>query len=162
MTKLVRKMIRPMIFFLNQADLSSSEAEKTLSHYEEHLLSLRMKTCTQVVAPIGMAAKLQKPMKIIAYKNGDGYRNGKLIVAETFPMVSGSHLTASCILGSNDNGDSSDKKTAVELSDKCPWPVSPIYADKIKISVFVKIFFLIVFLRKMRKQKMVCRLGPEQ
>ncbi|XP_054581665.1 doublecortin domain-containing protein 1, partial [Eptesicus fuscus] len=70
-----------------EADLSSSEAEKTLSHYEEHLLSLRMKTCTQVVAPIGMAAALQKPVKIIAYKNGDGYRNGKLIVAETFPML---------------------------------------------------------------------------
>lgn len=151
-----------MIFFFNQADLSSSEAEKTLSHYEEHLLSLRMKTCTKVVGPICTAASLQKPVKVIAYKNGDGYRNGKLIVAETFPMVSGSHLTASCILGSNDNGDFSDKKTAVELSDKCLWPVSSIYADKIKISVFIKIFFLIVFLRKMRKWKMVFRLGPDQ
>ncbi|XP_023612163.1 uncharacterized protein LOC102426399 [Myotis lucifugus] len=70
-----------------EVDLSSYEAEKTLSHYEEHLLSLRMKTCTQVVAPVGTAAALQKPVKIIAYKNGDGYRNGKLIVAETFPML---------------------------------------------------------------------------
>jgi hypothetical protein len=45
-------------------------------------------------------------VKIIAYKNGDGYRNGKLVVAGTFPMVSGYHLNAACILRSNDNDDS--------------------------------------------------------
>ncbi|KAM8812686.1 doublecortin domain-containing protein 1 [Rhynchonycteris naso] len=70
-----------------EADLSSSEAEKTLSYYEEHLLSLRLETCTQVLSHSGMAATHQKAVKIIAYKNGDGYRNGKLIVAETFPML---------------------------------------------------------------------------
>ncbi|XP_061236997.1 doublecortin domain-containing protein 1 isoform X4 [Bos javanicus] len=68
-------------------DLSSHEAENTLSYYEEHLLSLRMKTCTQVVSHCGMAVTNQKAVKIIAYKNGDGYRNGKLIVAGTFPML---------------------------------------------------------------------------
>ncbi|VTJ78588.1 Hypothetical predicted protein, partial [Marmota monax] len=68
------------------ADLSSYEADKTLSYYEELLLSLRMKTCMQVVYRSGIAATHQKPVKIIAYKNGDGYRNGKLIVAGTFPM----------------------------------------------------------------------------
>ncbi|EPQ11954.1 Doublecortin domain-containing protein 5 [Myotis brandtii] len=51
-----------------EVDLSSSEAEKTLSHYEEHLLSLRMKTCTQVVAPIGTAAALQKPVDLSSYE----------------------------------------------------------------------------------------------
>uniref|UniRef100_A0ABI7Y7Q3 Doublecortin domain-containing protein n=1 Tax=Felis catus TaxID=9685 RepID=A0ABI7Y7Q3_FELCA len=70
-----------------KADLSSYEAEKTLSYYEERLLSLRMKTCTQVVSHGGLAAMHQKAVKIIAYKNGDGYRNGKLIVAETFPTL---------------------------------------------------------------------------
>lgn len=114
------------IFMLNQADLSSSEAQKTLSYYEERLLSLRLKTCMQVVSHSSMAATHQKAVKIIAYKNGDGYQNGKLIVAETFPMVSGYHLNGSCILRGNDNGDSSDKKKAVGVSDKCPWPVSPI------------------------------------
>ncbi|XP_045871812.1 doublecortin domain-containing protein 1 [Meles meles] len=69
------------------ADLSSYEAEKTLSYYEERLLSLRMKTCTQVVPRSGGAAMHQKAVKIIAYKNGDGYRNGKLIVAGTFPTL---------------------------------------------------------------------------
>ncbi|EFB16905.1 hypothetical protein PANDA_013466, partial [Ailuropoda melanoleuca] len=70
-----------------KADLSSYEAEKTLSYYEERLLSLRMKTCTQVVSRSGMAATHQQAVKIIAYKNGDGYRNGKLIVAGTFPTL---------------------------------------------------------------------------
>ncbi|XP_045413671.1 doublecortin domain-containing protein 1-like [Lemur catta] len=70
-----------------EADLSSYEAEKTLSYYEERLLSLRMETCTQAVSHSGMAATHQKAVKIIAYKNGDGYRNGKLIVAGTFPML---------------------------------------------------------------------------
>lgn len=68
----------------------------------------------------------QKAVKIIAYKNGDGYRNGKLIVAGTFPMVSGYHLNVSRILRGNDNGDSSDKKKAAGLSDKYPRPVLPI------------------------------------
>ncbi|XP_035885067.1 doublecortin domain-containing protein 1 isoform X2 [Phyllostomus discolor] len=72
---------------LKQADLSSDEAEKTLSYYEQRLLSLRMKTCTEVVSRSGVAAMHQKAVKIIAYKNGDGYRNGKLIVAETFPTL---------------------------------------------------------------------------
>ncbi|XP_035885068.1 doublecortin domain-containing protein 1 isoform X3 [Phyllostomus discolor] len=70
-----------------EADLSSDEAEKTLSYYEQRLLSLRMKTCTEVVSRSGVAAMHQKAVKIIAYKNGDGYRNGKLIVAETFPTL---------------------------------------------------------------------------
>ncbi|XP_046323465.1 doublecortin domain-containing protein 1 isoform X2 [Marmota monax] len=70
-----------------KADLSSYEADKTLSYYEELLLSLRMKTCMQVVYRSGIAATHQKAVKIIAYKNGDGYRNGKLIVAGTFPML---------------------------------------------------------------------------
>ncbi|OWK17700.1 hypothetical protein Celaphus_00009279, partial [Cervus elaphus hippelaphus] len=64
-----------------------AKAENTLSYYEEHLLSLRMKTCTQVVSHCGVAVTNQKAVKIIAYKNGDGYRNGKLIVAGTFPML---------------------------------------------------------------------------
>ncbi|XP_044922016.1 doublecortin domain-containing protein 1 isoform X1 [Mustela putorius furo] len=69
------------------ADLSSYEAEKTLNYYEERLLSLRRKTCTQVVPRSGTAAMHQKAVKIIAYKNGGGYRNGKLIVAGTFPTL---------------------------------------------------------------------------
>uniref|UniRef100_A0A8C4LZP5 Doublecortin domain-containing protein n=1 Tax=Equus asinus asinus TaxID=83772 RepID=A0A8C4LZP5_EQUAS len=70
-----------------EADLSSYKAEKTLGYYEDRLSSLRTKTRTQVVSHSGMAATHQKAVKIIAYRNGDGYRNGKLIVAGTFPML---------------------------------------------------------------------------
>lgn len=83
-----------------------------------------MRTCTRVISHIGVAAMHQKAVKIIAYKNGDGYRNGKLIVAGTFPTVSGYHLNVSCILRGNDNSHSSDKKKAMGLKDKCLWPVS--------------------------------------
>ncbi|XP_049746760.1 doublecortin domain-containing protein 1 isoform X4 [Elephas maximus indicus] len=70
-----------------KADLSSYEAEKTLSYYEGLLLSLRVKTCALAVSHSGMATPHQKVVKVIAYKNGDGYHNGKLIVAGTFPML---------------------------------------------------------------------------
>nr|XP_055212877.1 doublecortin domain-containing protein 1-like isoform X2 [Gorilla gorilla gorilla] len=70
-----------------EVDLSCDKAEKTLSYYQARLLSLRMKTCPQAASHSGMAATHQKAVKIIAYKNGDGYRNGKLIVAGTFPML---------------------------------------------------------------------------
>ncbi|XP_071074231.1 doublecortin domain-containing protein 1 isoform X2 [Dasypus novemcinctus] len=75
------------VISVTKADLSSYEAEKTLSYYEERLLSLRMETCAQAVSQRGMAAMHQKAVKIIAYKNGDEYHNGKLIVVGTFPML---------------------------------------------------------------------------
>ncbi|XP_023365810.1 uncharacterized protein LOC100953497 [Otolemur garnettii] len=70
-----------------EADLSSDAAEKTLSYYEARLSSLRMETCVQAASHRGTAAIHQKAVKIIAYKNGDGYHNGKLIVAGTFPLL---------------------------------------------------------------------------
>uniref|UniRef100_F7HZH8 Doublecortin domain-containing protein n=1 Tax=Callithrix jacchus TaxID=9483 RepID=F7HZH8_CALJA len=70
-----------------EVDLSCDEAEKTLSYYQARLLSLQMKTCTQAASHSGIAATHQKAVKIIAYKNGDGYHNGKLIVAGAFPML---------------------------------------------------------------------------
>ncbi|XP_040601906.1 doublecortin domain-containing protein 1 isoform X3 [Mesocricetus auratus] len=67
-----------------KADLSTYEAENTLKYYEERLSSLWMKTRTCTASHSGMVASYQKAVKVIAYKNGDGYRNGKLIVAGTF------------------------------------------------------------------------------
>ncbi|CAH6788148.1 Dcdc5 [Phodopus roborovskii] len=72
------------VISIAKADLSSYEAENTLRYYEERLSSLWMKTRTCLASQSGVAASYQKAVKIIAYKNGDGYRNGKLIVAETF------------------------------------------------------------------------------
>ncbi|KAK7815026.1 hypothetical protein U0070_024369 [Myodes glareolus] len=67
-----------------KADLSSYEAENTLRYYEERLSSLWMKARTCTTSQSGVVASYQKAVKVIAYKNGDGYRNGKLIMAGTF------------------------------------------------------------------------------
>ncbi|XP_027628561.1 doublecortin domain-containing protein 1 [Tupaia chinensis] len=71
-----------------KADLSSHDkAEKTLSHYKERLLSLRMETCLHAVPHWAPAAARQKAVKVIAHKNGAGFGDGKFIVARTFPML---------------------------------------------------------------------------
>ncbi|XP_076785496.1 doublecortin domain-containing protein 1 isoform X2 [Arvicanthis niloticus] len=44
----------------------------------------KMKAHACITSHSGVVASYQKVVKIMAYKNGDGYRNGKLIVAETF------------------------------------------------------------------------------
>ncbi|CAO2579637.1 Doublecortin domain-containing protein 1 [Lemmus lemmus] len=72
------------VISIAKADLSSYEAENTLRYYEERLSSLWMKARACSTSHSGMVASYQKSVKIIAYKNGDGYRNGKLIVAGTF------------------------------------------------------------------------------
>ncbi|KAI4581068.1 hypothetical protein MJG53_010610 [Ovis ammon polii x Ovis aries] len=65
---------------------SASETQKPFSRGPFKVIDVA-KTCTQVVSHCGVAVTNQKAVKIIAYKNGDGYRNGKLIVAGTFPML---------------------------------------------------------------------------
>ncbi|KAL6035342.1 hypothetical protein STEG23_033080, partial [Scotinomys teguina] len=72
------------VISIAKADLSSYEAENTLKYYEERLSSLWMKTHTCTASHSGVVASYQPAVKIIAYKNGNGYRNGKLIVAGTF------------------------------------------------------------------------------
>ncbi|GAB1286655.1 hypothetical protein APTSU1_000188500 [Apodemus speciosus] len=89
----VAKLLRPIsnpnkhtaVAKENQGKPERQRAENTLRYYEKHLSSLRMKTHT-CTAPHGdVVASYLKAVKITAYKNGDGYRNGKLIVAGTFP-----------------------------------------------------------------------------
>lgn len=72
------------VISIAKADLSSYEAENTLRYYEERLSSLWMKARTCTTSHSGAVASYQKAVKVIAYKNGDGYRNGKLIMAGTF------------------------------------------------------------------------------
>ncbi|KAL1786181.1 hypothetical protein HispidOSU_015230 [Sigmodon hispidus] len=72
------------VISIAKADLSSYEAENTLKYYEERLSSLWMKTRVCPASHSGVLASYQTAVRIIAYKNGDGYRNGKLIVAGTF------------------------------------------------------------------------------
>lgn len=77
-----------MIFKTN---LSTCEAEATLHYLEELLASLRTETSSQTLSEKMSLAVNQKAVKIIAYRNGAGYRNGQLIIASTFPMVSNYH-----------------------------------------------------------------------
>ncbi|XP_045146935.1 doublecortin domain-containing protein 1 [Echinops telfairi] len=70
-----------------KADLSSNKAEETLRYYEGFQLSLRTQTCSWAISHGGMATPHQKAVKIIAYKNGNGYHDGKLIEAGTVPML---------------------------------------------------------------------------
>ncbi|XP_038620481.1 doublecortin domain-containing protein 1 [Tachyglossus aculeatus] len=70
-----------------QADLSIQEAENTVLYYEKLLSSLRTEASLQTTSENILATASQKSVKIIAYRNGAGYQNGKLIVAETFPML---------------------------------------------------------------------------
>ncbi|KAM6158282.1 LOW QUALITY PROTEIN: doublecortin domain-containing protein 1 [Rhynchocyon petersi] len=70
-----------------KADLSSCKAEKTLYYYEGLLASVRMKTSSQAISLSSLPTPQRKTVKIIAYKNGSGYHNGKSIVAATFPML---------------------------------------------------------------------------
>lgn len=78
--------------FILKTDLSTSEAESTLHYLEEFLASLRTETSLQIISEKMSAAVNQRAVKIIAYRNGAGYRNGQLIVANTFPMVSSNPL----------------------------------------------------------------------
>uniref|UniRef100_A0A674HUE9 Doublecortin domain containing 1 n=1 Tax=Terrapene triunguis TaxID=2587831 RepID=A0A674HUE9_9SAUR len=70
-----------------KTDLSTLEAKNTLNYLEEVLASLRTETSIQTISEKISAAMNQKAVKIIAYRNGAGYRNGQLIIASTFPML---------------------------------------------------------------------------
>ncbi|XP_067388214.1 doublecortin domain-containing protein 1 [Emydura macquarii macquarii] len=70
-----------------KTDLSTLEAENTLSYLEKVLASLRTETSIQTISEKISAAMNQKTVKIIAYRNGAGYQNGQLIIASTFLML---------------------------------------------------------------------------
>ncbi|MBN3289670.1 DCDC5 protein, partial [Polypterus senegalus] len=70
-----------------QTDLFASEAENTLRYYEEILNSLRKETSMQTISQEISAARTQQSVKIMAYRNGAGYKDGQLIIATTMPML---------------------------------------------------------------------------
>ncbi|XP_066492130.1 doublecortin domain-containing protein 1 [Tiliqua scincoides] len=72
---------------VKKTDLSTSEAEGTLHYLEDVLASLRTETSSQIISEKMSAVVNQKAVKIMAYRNGAGYRNGQLIIASTFPML---------------------------------------------------------------------------
>ncbi|XP_039605481.1 doublecortin domain-containing protein 1-like [Polypterus senegalus] len=70
-----------------KTDLFASEAENTLRYYEEILNSLRKETSMQTISQEISAARTQQSVKIMAYRNGAGYKDGQLIIATTMPML---------------------------------------------------------------------------
>ncbi|XP_041132278.1 doublecortin domain-containing protein 1-like [Polyodon spathula] len=70
-----------------KTDLSTSEAENTLKYFEEVLTSLRKETSVQAISQEISAARTQRPVKIKAYRNGAGFKDGQLITATTMPML---------------------------------------------------------------------------
>ncbi|XP_077178070.1 doublecortin domain-containing protein 1 isoform X2 [Paroedura picta] len=72
---------------VKKTNLSTYETEATLHYLEELLISLKTETSSQTLSGKMSLAVNQKTVKIIAYRNGAGYRNGQLIIASTFPML---------------------------------------------------------------------------
>lgn len=86
------KALQPMGSFqcLNgKVDLSTFEAEHTLEEWEMQLERLRQETSVRVIAREISAAQYVRPVKIYAYKNGEGrLKPGQLIVGSSIPGVS--------------------------------------------------------------------------
>uniref|UniRef100_A0A8C5WGR1 Doublecortin domain containing 1 n=1 Tax=Leptobrachium leishanense TaxID=445787 RepID=A0A8C5WGR1_9ANUR len=72
---------------VEKTDLSTSEAQNTLTYFEEMLSSMTSSRSTQIVAHKVSKNGNQRTLKIMAYKNGSGLKNGRMIVAGSFPML---------------------------------------------------------------------------
>ncbi|CAH2326125.1 doublecortin domain-containing 5 [Pelobates cultripes] len=72
---------------VSKTDLSTSEAENTLSCLEEMISTMIFERSTQTIAHKLSTAVNQRVLKIKAYRNGSGFKNGRLIIATSFPML---------------------------------------------------------------------------
>nr|XP_014341170.1 PREDICTED: doublecortin domain-containing protein 5 [Latimeria chalumnae] len=72
---------------VTKIDLSTSEAENTLNYLEEMLTSLRKETSVQNISQAISVASTQRAVKVLAYRNGAGFRDGQLIIANTFAVL---------------------------------------------------------------------------
>ncbi|XP_007886061.2 doublecortin domain-containing protein 1 [Callorhinchus milii] len=70
-------------------DLSTSEAGNSLSCWEEKLISLRKETSVQTLTQEISAARAQRALKLLAYRNGAEYKykDGQLIIGTTFSSL---------------------------------------------------------------------------
>ncbi|XP_059832116.1 doublecortin domain-containing protein 1-like isoform X3 [Hypanus sabinus] len=76
---------------VTKVDLSTSVAKSSLAHLEAKLNSLQMETSVQTISWDISAAKTQPAVRILAYRNGAGYKDGELVIGTTF-----SSLLATC------------------------------------------------------------------
>ncbi|XP_051885334.1 doublecortin domain-containing protein 1-like isoform X2 [Pristis pectinata] len=72
---------------VTKVDLSTSAAKNSLAHLEAKLNSLRVETSVQTISWDISAAKTQPAVRILAYRNGAGYKDGELIIGTTFSSL---------------------------------------------------------------------------
>lgn len=72
-----------------KVDLSTYEAEHTLTEWEDQLARLREELSVRAIAREISAARVPYTVKVLAYKNGGGrMKPGELIVGSSVPGVS--------------------------------------------------------------------------
>ncbi|XP_030056543.1 doublecortin domain-containing protein 1 isoform X2 [Microcaecilia unicolor] len=72
---------------VRKMDLSTSEVHNTLIYFVEFLSLLQMENSMRSISEELAAARIQPSVKIIAYKNGAGCKDGQLIIARTFTLL---------------------------------------------------------------------------
>ena len=73
----------------NKVDLSTFEADITLSYWQDTLDSLKEQTSVQTIAKEINAARTVRTVKVMAYKNGEGrLRKGEIICGSSIEGVS--------------------------------------------------------------------------
>ncbi|XP_078077520.1 doublecortin domain-containing protein 1-like [Mustelus asterias] len=70
-----------------RVNLSTAEAENSLACWEEKWISLRRETSVQTISREVSAAKTQLAVRVLAYRNGAGYKDGQLIIGTTFSSL---------------------------------------------------------------------------
>ncbi|XP_027693557.1 doublecortin domain-containing protein 1 [Vombatus ursinus] len=111
-------------FGSNQGDLSSCKNENSPRHYEELLLSFKRGGSTQTLSHNILAAMSQRPVKVIAHKNGAGSANGKLIVAHSFPVLLSACTTQLGLTRAASRLYTYDGTTILNLNDLILWAVN--------------------------------------
>ncbi|XP_072277958.1 doublecortin domain-containing protein 1 isoform X2 [Pyxicephalus adspersus] len=72
---------------VRKTDLSSAEAENTLDYLTDVLLAMKSQHYDFYIARDISTAKHHRALKVKAYTNGNGFRNGIVVIAGTFPEL---------------------------------------------------------------------------
>uniref|UniRef100_A0A8C4RQY5 Doublecortin domain containing 1 n=1 Tax=Erpetoichthys calabaricus TaxID=27687 RepID=A0A8C4RQY5_ERPCA len=118
-------------------DLFASEAENTLRYYEEILNSLRKETSMQTISQEISAARTQQSVKIMAYRNGAGYKDGQLIIATTMPMLLSMCTTRLELSSAACRLYTADGTPVFRVSELMAWAVNECFLAKLNLQVVV-------------------------
>ncbi|XP_044537238.1 doublecortin domain-containing protein 1 [Gracilinanus agilis] len=109
---------------LPEGDLAPYEAEDAIRHYEDLLLSFQRKASTHTLSHNILATMRQTPVKIIAHRNGTGCSNGKLVIAQSFPMLLSGCTVQLGLTRAASRLYTYDGTTILNLNDLILWAVS--------------------------------------